>query len=148
LELVIELVREASIRITGPVGSTIGLVGGLVIGQSSVQAGLITPIAVIVVALTAIASFTIPSYNFGTTLRMIRFAYIILAAVFGLFGISVGICVLIVHLCTLKSFGVPYMTPFSNFIENKNDLRDTIVRPRITNMVHKPQYLKSEEEKG
>jgi spore germination protein len=147
MELVIELVREASLRITSPVGSTIGLVGGLVIGQSSVQAGLITPLAVIVVALTAISSFTIPSYNFGTSLRMIRFGYIILAATLGLFGISIGLCVLIVHLCTLKSFGVSYMTPFSNFVENKKDLKDSIVRPKTKNMVHKPQYLKSEEEK-
>ncbi|MDW5299960.1 MAG: spore germination protein [Sedimentibacter sp.] len=148
MELVIELVREASLRITSPVGSTIGLVGGLVIGQSSVEAGLITPLAVIIVALTAIASFTIPSYNFSASLRMIRFAFIILAATFGLFGISIGLCILIIHLCTLKSCGVPYMTPFSNFIESRKDLKDTIVRPKIKDMVHKPRYLQIEKEKG
>lgn len=148
MELVIELIREAALRIIGPVGSTIGLVGGLVIGQSSVEAGLITPLAVIVVALTAIASFTIPSYNFSASLRMIRFAFIILAATMGLFGISIGLCILIIHLCTLKSFGVPYMSPFSSFVENKNDLKDTLIRHRINNMVHKPQYLQSKREKG
>lgn len=148
MELVIELVREASLRITTPVGSTIGLVGGLVIGQSSVEAGLITPLAVIIVALTAIASFTIPSYNFSTTLRVIRFGFIILASIFGLFGISIGLSILTIHLCTLKSCGVPYMTPFSSFVENRNDLKDTIVRPRIKNMVHKPKYLQIEKEKG
>ncbi|MGB4439144.1 MAG: spore germination protein [Sedimentibacter sp.] len=148
MELVMELVREASLRITSPVGSTIGLVGGLVIGQSSVQAGLITPLAVIIVALTAIASFAIPSYNFSASLRLIRFAFIILAATFGLFGISIGLCILIIHLCTLKSCGVPYMTPFSSFVENRKDLKDTIVRPRIKNMVHKPRYLQIEKEKG
>lgn len=145
MELVIELVREASFRITTPVGSTIGLVGGLVIGQSSVEAGLITPLAVIVVALTAIASFTIPSYNFGATLRLIRFGFIILAAIFGLFGISIGLSFLIIHLCTLKSCGVPYMTPFTSFVENKRDLKDTIVRPRISKMVRKPDYLHMEK---
>jgi spore germination protein len=148
MELVIELIREAATRIVGPVGSTIGLVGGLVIGQSSVEAGLITPLAVIVVALTAIASFTIPSYNFSTSLRMIRFAFIFLAATMGLFGISIGLCILIIHLCTLKSFGIPYLSPFSSFIENKNDLKDTIIRHKINNLVHKPQYLKSKKEKG
>lgn len=148
MELVIELVREASMRITTPVGSTIGLVGGLVIGQSSVEAGLITPLAVIIVALTAIASFTIPSYNFSTTLRMIRFAFILLAAIFGLFGISIGLSVLIIHLCTLKSCGIPYMSPLSSFIENRSDLKDTIIRPRIKNMVRKPKYLQAEKEKG
>lgn len=148
MELVIELIREAALRIIGPVGSTIGLVGGLVVGQSSVEAGLITPLAVIVVALTAIASFTIPSYNFSTSLRMIRFAFIFLAAVMGLFGISIGLCILIIHLCTLKSFGIHYMSPFSSFVENKNDLKDTIIRHKINNMVHKPQYLQSKKEKG
>jgi len=148
MELVMELVREASLRITSPVGSTIGLVGGLVIGQSSVQAGLITPLAVIIVALTAISSFAIPSYNFSSSLRMIRFAFIILAATFGLFGISIGLSILIIHLCTLKSCGVPYMTPFSSFVENRKDLKDTIIRPRIKNMVHKPRYLQTEKEKG
>ncbi len=148
LELVIELIREAALRIIGPVGSTIGLVGGLVIGQSSVQAGLITPLAVIVVALTSIASFTVPSYNFSTSLRMVRFAFIFLAATMGLFGISIGLCLLIVHLCTLKSFGVSYLSPFSSFIENKKDLKDTVIRHRINDLVHKPQYLKSNKEKG
>ncbi|WP_326911223.1 spore germination protein [Sedimentibacter sp. MB31-C6] len=148
MELVIELVREASLRITSPVGSTIGLVGGLVIGQSSVEAGLITPLAVIIVALTAIASFAIPSYNFGTSLRMMRFAFIVLAATFGIFGMSIGLCVLIIHLCTLKSFGVPYMTPFSSFIENKRDLKDTIIRHRMKNLVNKPHYMRSKKEKG
>ena len=148
MELVIELIREAALRITGPVGSTIGLVGGLVIGQSSVTAGLITPLAVIVVAMTSIASFTIPSYNFSTSLRMIRFAFIFLAAAMGLFGISIGLCILIVHLCTLKSFGMPYLSPFSSFIENKKDLKDTLVRHKINDMVHKPQYLKSKKERG
>lgn len=146
MELVIELVREASSRITTPVGSTIGLVGGLVIGQSSVEAGLISPLAVIVVALTAIASFTIPSYNFSATLRLIRFAFIVLAATFGLFGISIGLSFLIIHLCTLKSCGIPYLTPFTSFVENKNDLKDTIVRPRINKLVRKPQYLHKEKE--
>jgi len=148
MELVMELVREASIRITSPVGSTIGLVGGLVIGQSSVQAGLITPLAVIIVALTAISSFAIPSYNFSTSLRMIRFGFIVAASMFGLFGISIGLCLLIIHLCTLKSCGVPYMTPLSSFIDNRKDLKDTIIRPRIKNMVHKPKYLQFEKEKG
>lgn len=148
MELVMELVREASLRITSPVGSTIGLVGGLVIGQSSVEAGLITPLAVIIVALTAIASFAIPSYNFSTSLRMIRFGFIILASIFGLFGISIGLCLLIIHLCTLKSCGVPYMTPLSSFVENRKDLKDTVIRPRIKNMVHKPRYLQFEKEKG
>jgi spore germination protein len=148
MEFTIELVREASLRITTPVGSTIGLVGGLVIGQAAVTAGLITPVAVIVVSLTALASFAIPSYNFGSSLRFVRFLFIIVAAVMGLFGVSIGLCILIIHLCTLKSFGFHYMSPFSNFIEFREDLKDTIVRPKIQNMVRKPQYLKSKREKG
>ncbi len=147
MELVMELVREASLRITTPVGSTIGLVSGLVIGSASVDAGLITPIAVIIVALTALASFAIPSYNFSTSLRMIRFGFIIVASIFGLFGISIGLCILIIHLCTLKSFGVPYLTPMTHFIERRSDLKDTIIRPKINDLVRKPKYLQVEKGK-
>lgn len=148
MELVMELVREASLRITTPVGSTIGLVSGLVIGSAVVEANLITPIAVIIVALTALASFAIPSYNFSTALRMIRFAFIISASIFGLFGISLALCILIIHLCTLKSFGIPYLTPLTHFIERREDLKDTIIRPKINNLVRKPKYLQVEKEKG
>ncbi|WP_313339247.1 spore germination protein [Sedimentibacter sp.] len=148
MELVMELVREASLRITTPVGSTIGLVSGLVIGSASVEAGLITPIAVIIVALTGLASFAIPSYNFSTSLRMIRFGFIILASTFGLFGISIGLCILIIHLCTLKSFGVPYLTPMTHFVERRRDLKDTVIRPKIHDLVRKPIYLQVEKEKG
>lgn len=148
MELVMELVREASSRITTPVGSTVGLVSGLVIGSAVVSAGLITPICVVIVALTALSAFAIPSYNFSTALRMIRFGFIILASIFGLFGVSVGLSILIIHLCTLKSFGVPYLTPLTHFIERKEDLKDTIIRPRINSMVRKPKYLQVEKGKG
>lgn len=142
VELLMELIREAGMRIVGPIGSTIGIVGGLVIGQASVEAGLISPLVIIIVALTTISSFAIPSYNFSTALRLLRFVFIILAATLGLFGVALGVCLLLTHLCSLKSMGIPYMAPFSSFVENKRDLRDTIIRPMIKNMVHKPQYLK------
>ncbi len=142
IEITMELIREAGMRIVGPIGSTIGIVGGLVIGQAAVEAGLISPLVIIIVALTTISSFAIPSYNFSTSLRMLRFVFIILAATLGLFGVSLGICILLTHLCALKSMGVPYMTPFSSFVENKPDLMDTIIRHRIKNMVHKPEYLR------
>jgi len=145
LELIMELIREAGMRIVGPIGSTIGIVGGLVIGQASVEAGLITPLVVIIVATTTIASFAIPSYNFATSLRMLRFGFIVLAASLGLFGVSLGICVLLTHLCSLKSMGIPYMSPFTSFVENKSDLGDTIVRHRIKNLVHKPEYLRKDK---
>lgn len=142
IEIVMELIREAGMRIVGPIGSTIGIVGGLVIGQASVEAGLISPLVIIIVALTTISSFAIPSYNFSTSLRMLRFLFIILAATLGLFGVALGVCLLLTHLCSLKSLGIPYMSPFTSFVENKRDLKDTIIRHRIKNMVHKPQYLR------
>lgn len=145
LEVVMELIREAGMRIVGPIGSTIGIVGGLVIGQSSVEAGLISPLVIIIVALTTISSFAIPSYNFSTSLRLLRFVFIILAAALGLFGVSLGICLLLTHLCALRSMGVPYMAPFSSFVENKSDMKDTIVRHRIKNLVHKPEYLRKKK---
>lgn len=111
LEFLIELLREAGARLPTKVGQTMGIVGGIVIGQAAVEAGLTSNILIIVVAMSALSSFTTPSYLFGTTIRLIRFPLIILAGLLGLAGIVFGLCWLIIHVLRLTSLGRPYLVP-------------------------------------
>ncbi len=132
MEVVFEGLREAGIRLPKAVGSAVSIVGALVIGQAAVQAGIVSAPMVIVVATTGIASFAVPRYNLGTALRLVRFPMLLLAGVFGLYGIVIGFIALIIHLVNLRSFGVPYFTPIAPQIPT--DIKDVLVRsPRWTN---------------
>ncbi|WP_216827559.1 spore germination protein [Alkalihalobacterium elongatum] len=115
MEFTIELLREAGVRLPRPVGQTIGIVGGLVIGDAAVRAGIVSPIMVIVVALTAIASFSLPAYNISITFRMLRFGVMIAAATFGLFGIVISYILINIHLVGLRSFGSYYTSPYAPY---------------------------------
>jgi len=115
LEITIELIREASIRLPSPIGQTIGIVGGLVIGDAIVSAGLVSNVMVIVVALTAISSFVIPSIEMNTTIRLLRYPFMLAASVLGFFGIVIGTIVLFIHLINLRSFNQPYFYPIVPF---------------------------------
>lgn len=112
MEVSFELIREAGIRVPSPIGPTIGIVGGLVLGEAAVKANLVSPILIIVVAITAICSFSIPDYSFGFTVRICRFIYIILGYLAGFLGISAGLFIQIALLCSLKSFGCSYIVPY------------------------------------
>jgi len=116
MEVTFEILREAGIRLPRQVGQTISIVGALVIGDAAVRAGIVSPVMVIVVSMTAIASFTTPAYDLAITVRMIRLPMIILAGVLGLYGIMAGILALLIHACSLKSFGVPFTSPFAPFV--------------------------------
>ncbi len=128
METTIELLREAGVRLPGPIGATIGIVGGLVIGQAAVEAGIVAPLMVIIVAVTAIASFAVPSYNVAIGFRLLRFLFIFAAGFLGLYGVMLAILLVLIHLCSLKSFNVPYLSPFVNYIDESGDLGDTFIR--------------------
>ena len=113
MEISFELIREAGIRIPSPIGSTIGIVGGLIIGEAAVSASIVSPILVIIVAITGISSFAIPDFSFGFHLRIFRFVFIFLGATLGFLGIGIGIFSYLSILCNIKSFGVPFMSPFA-----------------------------------
>lgn len=115
MEGTLELLREAGTRLPRPVGQTIGIVGGLVIGEAAVQAGIVSPIMVIVVAVTAISSFALPYYNVSIAYRILRFSLMIAASIFGLFGIIVVYIAINIHLVGLSSFGSYYLSPFAPF---------------------------------
>ncbi|WP_106765791.1 spore germination protein [Paenibacillus faecalis] len=126
LELIFELLREAGLRLPNRVGQTIGIVGGLVIGDAIVKAGLISYTMIIVVALTAIASFLIPSNEMSSSIRMLRFPLMLAAAIFGYIGISFGLTILFIHLVKLESFGKPYFKPLAPL--KFRSLKDSFIR--------------------
>ncbi|PGT51230.1 spore germination protein [Bacillus cereus] len=145
MEITFELLREAGVRMPRAVGQAVSIVGALVIGQAAVEAGLVSPVMVSVVAITAVASFTIPSFNLGIAIRMLRFCFMLLAAGFGLFGIILCIFILLLHLCSLRSFGIPYMAPMAPF--HFSDQKDTVVRVPIKKMFSRPEFLNPQNKK-
>lgn len=136
MELTFELLREAGVRLPALIGGVVGIVGGLVIGQAAVQAGIVSPIMVIIVAVTAISSFTIPDYSFSNAFRLFRFLLIFAAGFLGLYGMVLGLLLMLGHLVRLKSFGTPYLSPFVSF--TGSDFKDTLVRLPIFMMQKRP----------
>lgn len=126
MELTFEALREAGVRMPKQVGQAMSIVGGLVIGQAAVQAGIISAPIVIVVGLTGIASFTFPRYNMGSAIRLLRFPMLILAGMFGIYGMAVAMFIIVIHLVSLRSFGIPYFTPVAPL--KFSDLKDVFVR--------------------
>ncbi len=126
MEAVFEILREAGVRLPRPVGQAVSIVGALVIGEAAVSAGLVSPAMVIVVALTAIASFVVPSVSGSLSIRMLRFPIMFAAAALGLFGIMMVLMMLLFHLCSLRSFGIPYLSPFAPL--SFRDLKDSFIR--------------------
>lgn len=139
MEITFEILREAGIRMPREVGSAISIVGALVLGEAAVQAGIVSAAMVIVVALTAISNFVIPHFNMSISIRLLRFAFMFLAASFGLFGIILGLIMLVLHLSSLRSFGIPYLTPLAPF--NLSDQKDTLVRFPLWAMGKRPHLL-------
>lgn len=115
VELFIEIIREATIRLPAPIGPTIGIVGGLVIGDAIVNAGLVSNLMVVVVAMTAISSFVVPSVEMNTTIRIIRFPFMLAATFFGFFGIAIGTLILFIHMMNRSSLNQPYLSPVVPF---------------------------------
>lgn len=139
MEITFEALREAGLRLPRAVGQAVSIVGALVIGQAAVQAGIVSPLMVIVVALTGIASFMSPSYGLALALRLIRFPLMFLAATLGLFGVMTGVLALLIHLAGLRSFGVPYLSPLTPL--KISDLKDFLVRAPWWAMHKRPSEL-------
>ncbi|NLG85387.1 MAG: spore germination protein [Firmicutes bacterium] len=138
MESSFELIREAVIRIPSVIGPTIGIVGALILGQAAVAASIVSPILIIIVAITALCSFVIPNFNAAFSLRILRFVFIALAGLFGFYGIAFGVMALSVHLVSLKSFGVPFMSPIAPYRPLN---RDRITRVGL-DQPYRPWYLR------
>ncbi|WP_227935592.1 spore germination protein [Alkalihalobacillus deserti] len=135
MEFTFEAIREAGIRLPKQVGAAVSIVGALVIGQAAIEAGLTSAPMVMVVALTGIASFTIPNYDFGFAIRLLRFPLTILGGILGLLGVMFGLLFIIIHLCKLRSFGEPYLSPLAPM---GRGLRDVLVREPLWKMNTRP----------
>ncbi|MBA2939791.1 spore germination protein [Paenibacillus sp. CGMCC 1.16610] len=127
MQILLELLKEAAIRLPSPIAQTIGIVGGLVIGTAVVEAHLVSNTMIVVIGLTAIASFATPLNEFGTSLRILGFPTMLAAALFGLFGISIMMMVIFIHLCKIETLGVPYFAPFGPY-HGKQGLKDIFLR--------------------
>lgn len=141
MELTFEVLREAGVRMPRAVGQTVSIVGALVIGQAAVEAGIVSNVLVIVVAFTAISNFVSPIYNFSISTRLLRFALIFAASVLGLYGVLLSLVIMVIHLTSLRSFGVPYLAPVAPF--KPIDHQDVFFRFPIWSNITRPTFLKS-----
>lgn len=137
MEIVFEALREAGVRLPKQAGAAVSIVGALVIGQAAVQAGIVSTPMIMVVALTGIASFTIPRYAAGIALRMLRFPMIFLAGSLGLLGIMLGILLILTHMATLRSFGVPYLSPIAPM--QGREMKDVLIRAPLWKQNTRPR---------
>ncbi len=144
MEISFEIIREAGLRVPSPIGPTLGIVGALVLGQAAVSAGIVSPILIIIVAMTGISSFAIPDYSFSFHLRFFRFGFILLGFLAGFLGIGIGIFIYLSELCDLETFGVSYTAPYAPFIDSKNN---GFLLPPIWKREYRASYLASKREK-
>jgi spore germination protein len=145
MEMTLEMLREAGIRLPAPIGQTVGIVGGIVIGQAAVEAGIVSNIMVIVVALTAVASFIIPNYDMGAAIRILRFPTMILASFFGFLGIIVGLMIILINIITLESMGTPYGSPLAPL--RIRDLKDGLIRFPIWAIKFRPLNTRAKQQR-
>lgn len=138
MEFSFELLREAGLRIPTPLGPTIGIVGALILGQAAVQANIISPIIVIVVALSGLASFTISDISLNYSVRLLRFLFILIAGLMGMFGLTIIFVSFMFYLGSLKSFDVPYLSPMTPKYASSND---TIFRKPLKLEKFRPNFL-------
>ncbi len=143
----LEILQEAGLRLPKPIGQTIGIVGALVIGDAAVKASLVSPIMVIIVGLTAVSSYAIPTYNMAIAVRLIRIPLTILAGFTGFFGVSVALYGLLIHVLSLRSFGVPYFSPLAP-LRIRALLQDVFVVAPIWALKRRPNLIDTDEPKS
>ncbi|WP_053955469.1 spore germination protein [Inediibacterium massiliense] len=140
MELVVEILREASIRLPKQVGPAIGIVGAIVIGQAAVAAGVISPLIVIIVSLAMLCSFVAPDYTIMSPFRILKFMIIFFTGILGLFGLVMGITLIVIHLSSLTTLGIPYLSVLSPF--HREDLKKYFLS-EITLAKKRPSFLRT-----
>lgn len=145
MEAAMEILREATVRMPKQVGGALSIVGVLVIGQAAVEAGFVSPITVVIIALTTIGSFATPAYNMAIGFRMMRFPLLVFTGIFGFYGLMLGLLFISNHLLSLKSFGVPYLSPIAPL--NFGGMKDTIIRAPLNWLLDRPEELHSSNQR-
>lgn len=143
MEISFELIREAGIRIPGMIGNTLGIIGALILGQAAVQANIVSPILIIIVAITGLSNFTIPSYTFGFSIRILRFIFIFAGALLGFYGITITWIILTAVIFSKKSFGINYFAPITPVMRRE---RDFLIRHPVWRKEKRPDYLNTLDE--
>jgi spore germination protein len=143
MAFILEALTEAGVRLPRVVGQTVSIVGGLVIGQAAVEAGIISPVMVIVISITAISSFSLPSYSLGLTVRILRFPFMILATILGALGISLGLLYMLGYVASLESFGVGYIEPLTSY--RLRDWKSVAIRAPQKLLTKRPELLNPED---
>ena len=138
MELSFEIIREAGVRVPGLVGQTLGIIGAIVLGQAAVEAGLVSPVLIIIVAITGLGNFAIPDFRLSYSIRIARFVFIVLGTTAGFYGISAGMFVIFGLACSLKSFGVPYFSPVAPKTESNPDI---VTRGPVGTQTQRPDFL-------
>ncbi len=141
MEISFDFLREAGARMPRSVGQAVGIIGALVLGQASVAAGIVSPIMVVIVSLSAVASFMIPNYSASHAIRFIRYPFLFLAGAFGMPGIFWGILVLLLHLASLRSFGIPYLYPVAPGVPG--EWKDVFLKAPRWMMDFRPSLLRA-----
>ncbi|EHS57630.1 spore germination protein [Paenibacillus sp. Aloe-11] len=140
MQLAFEVLREAGLRLPRQIGSAVTIVGALVVGEAAVSAGLVSAPIVIIIAFTGIAGFTAPHYSIEFAIRLLRLPLIILGGTLGMLGVMFGVIAIATHLCMLRSYGVPFLSPFAPFIPN--EMMDTAIRAPRWKMSRRPGFSK------
>ncbi|MBX4261430.1 spore germination protein [Clostridium estertheticum] len=135
MELVVEFLREGGLRLPTKIAQTLSLVGGIIIGDTAIQSKMVSPTTLLIVGITVITTFLIPNYDMSLSIRMLRFPMLVLANIMGIFGIAVGWFLILVHLSSLDSLGVPY------FEFHKSDMKDTFIRAPLWKMNKRPEGI-------
>ncbi|MBO7742625.1 spore germination protein [Paenibacillus sp. MWE-103] len=145
MEVTLEMLREAGVRLPAPVAQTVGIVGGIVIGQAAVQAGIVSNLMVVVVATTAVASFIIPNYDMAAAIRLTRFPVMIAASLFGIVGLVACFMIIMARIITMRSLGESYSSPLAP--TRVEDWKDVFVRLPLRFMVKRPRSVRSMQKK-
>jgi len=135
MEIIVELLREGGLRLPSKIAQTISIVGGIIIGDTAIQAKIVSPPTLLMVGITVVSTFLIPNYDMSLSIRFLRFPMLLLSNYFGIFGIAVGWFIIITHLYKLDSFGIPY------FALNKGDMKDTFIRKPMWSMKKRPEDI-------
>ena len=145
MELSFELIREAGVRVPGPIGPTLGIIGALILGQAAVAANIVSPILIIIVAVTGIGSFALPNYSLAYSIRIMRFVFIFLGGLAGFLGITFGLFLIGIWSTSIKSFGVPFAAPYGPWTSRSD--RNVILRAPEWKLEYRPDYLNVKKKK-
>lgn len=140
-----EILLEAGLRLPRNIGQTVSIVGALVVGEASVNAKLISPAVVVVIAATVISAFTIPNQDFSNSIRIWRFIMVLAGGAIGIFGLGMAALFLLYHLASIETFGVPYLSPFAG--NEGHDFGDSFIRIRLSALKKRPFFLKTPNER-